>query len=162
MTSRQYNHTGIQIQTMTKYVSPVKNALNSPVVNALKLIGGKWKIAIIYTLRSDPVRFGELKRTLSPITQQMLTKQLRELERDLLIDRTVFEVIPPKVEYSLTEFGKSFMPVMESLCNWSTDNKAQLPVISKREDEVPTLATTLEDCYTFVLRKCLLTLTCNC
>ena len=74
----------------------------SPVANALKVIGGKWKIAIIYTLRDDPVRFGELKRILSPITQQMLTKQLRELERDLLIDRKVFEVIPPRVEYSLT------------------------------------------------------------
>ena len=143
MTSRQYNHTGIQIQTMTKYVSPVKNALNSPVVNALKLIGGKWKIAIIYTLRGDPVRFGELKRTLSPITQQMLTKQLRELERDLLIDRTVFEVIPPKVEYSLTEFGQSFMPVMESLCNWSTENQALMEGISKREYSAPTIATDL-------------------
>ena len=102
-------------------------------VNALKLIGGKWKIAIIYTLRGDPVRFGELKRTLSPITQQMLTKQLRELERDLLIDRTVFEVIPPKVEYSLTEFGQSFMPVMESLCNWSTENQALMEVFRKEK-----------------------------
>jgi DNA-binding HxlR family transcriptional regulator len=68
----------------------------SPVSNALSLIGGKWKIAIIYNLRQDPVRFGELKRILSPITQQMLTKQLRELERDRLIDRKVYEVIPPK------------------------------------------------------------------
>ena len=72
----------------------------SPVTTALSLIGGKWKIAIIYNLRDKPVRFGELKRILAPITQQMLTKQLRELERDRLIDRRVFEVIPPKVEYS--------------------------------------------------------------
>ena len=88
----------------------------SPVVNALKLIGGKWKIAIIYNLRTGPVRFGELKRILSPITQQMLTKQLREMERDQLIDRKVFEVIPPKVEYSLTPFGKSLNPVLDSWC----------------------------------------------
>ena len=140
LTSRQYNHTGIQIQTMTKYSRPAVNALKSPVVNALKLIGGKWKIAIIYNLRGEPVRFGELKRTLSPITQQMLTKQLRELERDLLIDRKVFEVIPPKVEYSLTEFGQSFMPVMESLCKWSTENQTLMQGISEREEPAPAIA----------------------
>ena len=78
----------------------------SPVSTALSLIGGKWKIAIIYNLRQEPVRFGELKRILAPITQQMLTKQLREMERDCLIHRKVYEVIPPKVEYSLTDFGR--------------------------------------------------------
>ena len=103
----------------------------SPVSTALSLIGGKWKIAIIYNLRQEPVRFGELKRILAPITQQMLTKQLREMERDFLINRKVYEVIPPKVEYSLTEFGQSFMPVMESLCKWSTENKELMQSISK-------------------------------
>jgi DNA-binding HxlR family transcriptional regulator len=103
----------------------------SPVVNALKLIGGKWKIAIIYNLREDAVRFGELKRILSPITQQMLTKQLRELERDLLIDRKVFEVVPPKVEYSLSEFGRSFMPVLDSLCRWSSEHEELMQSISE-------------------------------
>ncbi|MDA7853654.1 winged helix-turn-helix transcriptional regulator [Porticoccaceae bacterium] len=95
------------------------------------MIGGKWKIAIIYNLRQDPVRFGELKRILSPITQQMLTKQLRELERDRLIDRKVYEVIPPKVEYSLTNFGQSFMPVLDSLCKWSTENNDLMQSISQ-------------------------------
>ena len=103
----------------------------SPVSIALSLIGGKWKIAIIYNLRHEPVRFGELKRILAPITQQMLTKQLREMERDCLINRTVYEVIPPKVEYSLTDFGQSFMPVMESLCKWSTENQELRQSISK-------------------------------
>ena len=103
----------------------------SPVSTALSLIGGKWKIAIIYNLRQEPVRFGELKRILAPITQQMLTKQLREMERDFLINRKVYEVIPPKVEYSLTDFGQSFMPVMESLCKWSTENKELMQSISK-------------------------------
>ena len=103
---------------------------NPPVVNAFKLIGGKWKIAILYNLDGDPVRFGALKKVLSPITQQMLTKQLREMERDLLIDRKVFEVIPPKVEYSLTEFGKSFKPVLKSLCKWSSDNDELMQSIS--------------------------------
>ena len=103
----------------------------SPVSNALSLIGGKWKIAIIYNLRQDPVRFGELKRILSPITQQMLTKQLRELERDRLIDRKVYKVIPPKVEYSLTNFGQSFLPVLDSLCKWSTENNDLMQSISQ-------------------------------
>lgn len=108
----------------------------SPVSTALSLIGGKWKIAIIYNLRQEPVRFGELKRILAPITQQMLTKQLREMERDFLINRKVYEVIPPKVEYSLTEFGQSFMPVMESLCKWSTDNQELMQSISKDSQAV--------------------------
>ena len=100
-------------------------------VTALKLIGGKWKIAIIYNLKEQPLRFGELKRILSPITQQMLTKQLREMERDMLVNRKVFEVIPPKVEYSLTEFGKSFKPVLNSLCKWSSDYEELMHSISK-------------------------------
>jgi DNA-binding HxlR family transcriptional regulator len=102
----------------------------SPVSNALSLVGGKWKIAIIYNLRNEPIRFGQLKRILTPITQQMLTKQLREMERDQLIVRTVYEVIPPKVEYSLTEFGQSFMPVLNSLCRWSTEYKDLMQTIT--------------------------------
>ncbi len=97
-----------------------------PVVNALKIIGGKWKIAILYRLNESPCRFGELKKTLHPITQQMLTKQLRELEKDGLISRKVFNVIPPKVEYSLTQFGLSLKPVIGSLCNWVSKNKKHI------------------------------------
>ena len=95
----------------------------SPVANALKLIGGKWKIAILHALSMGPIRFGELKRNLSPITQQMLTKQLRELEKDNLINRKVFDVVPPKVEYSLTEFGWTFEPVLVALCKWDLGNQ---------------------------------------
>ena len=93
----------------------------------------------MYNLRNEPVRFGQLKRILAPITQQMLTKQLREMERDQLIVRTVFEVIPPKVEYSLTEFGQSFMPVLNSLCRWSTEHKDLMQTISdnRLSSEVP-------------------------
>lgn len=93
-----------------------------PITNSLKLIGGKWKIAIIYNLIKSPKRFGELKKTLLPITQQMLTKQLRELERDKLIIRKVYEVVPPKVEYSLTKFGISLKPVLDSWCKWGMEN----------------------------------------
>ena len=94
------------------------NQCTDPITNSLKLIGGKWKIAIIYNLIDGTKRFGELKKNLPPITQQMLTKQLREMERDQLVHRKVYEVIPPKVEYSLTKFGRSLGPVMESWCTW--------------------------------------------
>ena len=95
----------------------------SGVSEPLKLIGGKWKIAILHALSMGPIRFGDLKRNLSPITQQMLTKQLRELEKDNLINRKVFDVVPPKVEYSLTEFGWSFEPVLVALCKWDLGNQ---------------------------------------
>ena len=95
----------------------------SGVSEPLKLIGGKWKIAILHALSMGPIRFGELKRNLSPITQQMLTKQLRELEKDNLVNRKVFDVVPPKVEYSLTEFGWSFEPVLVALCKWDLGNQ---------------------------------------
>ena len=96
---------------------------HSGVSEPLKLIGGKWKIAILHALSMGPIRFGELKRNLSPITQQMLTKQLRELEKDNLINRKVFDVVPPKVEYSLTEFGWTFEPVLVALCKWDLGNQ---------------------------------------
>ena len=70
-----------------------------------------------------PTRFGELKKVLSPITQQMLTKQLRELERDQIINREVYEVVPPKVEYYLTEMGLSLKPVLNSWCQWGNENQ---------------------------------------
>ena len=103
--------------------------MDCPVQSSLKLIGGKWKISLLYNLRHGPMRFGELKRSLSNITQQMLTKQLRELESDHLINREVFDVIPPKVEYSLSAFGKSIIPVLDSLCKWSSAHEELLDAI---------------------------------
>ena len=86
---------------------------------ALQVIGGKWKPLILYHLGQDGTqRFSDLKRTLPAITQKMLTQQLRELEADGLVHRKVYAQVPPKVEYSLSEFGKSIMPIMESLCQW--------------------------------------------
>ena len=96
---------------------------NLDISKPLKLVGGKWKIAIIYVLNKGPARFGEIKRMLAPITQQMLTKQLREMEKDNLINRKVFDVVPPKVEYSLTDFGRSFRPVLTELYKWDCEYK---------------------------------------
>ena len=98
------------------------NNTDCPVTNSLKLIGGKWKIAIIYNLGKGPMRFGELKKTLMPITQQMLTKQLRELEKDGLIIRKIYAEIPPRVEYFISEKGESIMPILDAMFEWGQKN----------------------------------------
>ncbi|MFT8736430.1 MAG: helix-turn-helix domain-containing protein [Zymomonas mobilis] len=89
-----------------------------PVEGTLNLIDGKWKGVILYHLFEKTLRFNELRRRLPDITQRMLTKQLRELEKNNLIIRTVYPVIPPKVEYSLSELGRSLEPVIAALKTW--------------------------------------------
>ncbi|KIL42696.1 winged helix-turn-helix transcriptional regulator [Jeotgalibacillus soli] len=85
----------------------------------LSVIGGKWKMLILWHLGKEGTkRFGELKSLMPGITQRMLVNQLRELEEDLIVDRKVYPVVPPKVEYSLTEQGKTLMPILESMYNW--------------------------------------------
>ena len=84
----------------------MKNTTECPAERAMYFLGGKWKIRIIFLLHQNKKnRFGELKKILQTITQQMLSKQLKELEIDGLINRKVFQVVPPKVEYTLTDFG---------------------------------------------------------
>lgn len=91
-----------------------------PMSKLQAVIGGKWKILILWYVAFYKVqRFGELMRRLDGITQSTLTKQLRELEKDGFIHREVYNEIPPKVEYSLTELGETFIPVLESMMTWS-------------------------------------------
>ena len=90
----------------------------SPIDAAIEIIGGKYKVAILYYLRESVLRFGELRRLMPLATKRMLTKQLRELERDGMIDRKVFRQVPPRVDYSLTKEGKSIVPILEDLCEW--------------------------------------------
>lgn len=85
---------------------------------ALNIIGGKWKIPIIWSLKDNPMRYGDLKRSLKKITHKMLTQQLRELESGEIISRKVFSEVPPKVEYSLTLLGKSVIPIIDMLQEW--------------------------------------------
>lgn len=86
---------------------------------ALELIGGKWKVLILWHLSNKKMmRFSELKRLHPKLTAKMLTQQLRELEHDGLVNRKIFTQVPPKVEYSLTEMGYSIKPILESLCQW--------------------------------------------
>ncbi|MEO1449243.1 MAG: helix-turn-helix domain-containing protein [Bacteroidota bacterium] len=90
----------------------------------MRLIGGKWKPIIIFFLTKETNRFGLLQRGITGISKQMLTKQLRELERDGILLREIFPEIPPRVVYSLTDFGQSLLPVIESMRDWG---RAHMP-----------------------------------
>ena len=107
---------GINIMAHTKYDCNQ----GCPVEAALGVIGGKWKGVILYHLLSETMRFNALRRLMPEITQRMLTKQLRELETHNLIKRKVYPEVPPKVEYSMTEFGKTLAPVIFALQEWGT------------------------------------------
>ena len=98
-------------------------AAHCPAESALDVIGGRWKILILYRLFERPHRFSELKRALRNCTQKMLIQQLREMEADGLVRRKVFAQVPPKVEYSLTERGLSLRPVVEAMCRWAGGGK---------------------------------------
>jgi DNA-binding HxlR family transcriptional regulator len=87
----------------------------------LEVIGGKWKSLILWHLSFKTLRFSQLQRRLSTVTQKMLTQQLRELEADGLVHREVFAEVPPRVEYSLTELGQSVVPILEMMCQWGKD-----------------------------------------
>jgi DNA-binding HxlR family transcriptional regulator len=88
------------------------------VQTTLKVLGGKWKILILWHLKDQTRRFGELKRLMPEISEKMLIQQLRELEKDEIVHRNVYPDVPPRVEYSFTDYGRSLEPVLQSLCNW--------------------------------------------
>jgi DNA-binding HxlR family transcriptional regulator len=89
-----------------------------PVTTTLSVIGGKWKPIILYTLYSETRRFSAIKRLIPTISQKMLTQQLRELEADGIVHRQVYPVVPPKVEYSLTDYGRTLMPILDAMVAW--------------------------------------------
>ena len=94
---------------------------NCPVEATLDLIGGKYKALILWHLSDGKLRFSELRQRISKATPKMLTQQLRELEAQELIHREVYPVIPPKVEYSLTETGRSLMPILVAMRDWGAE-----------------------------------------
>jgi len=95
---------------------------NCPVSTTLDLIGGKYKPLILWHLIDTTLRFGELRKIIPQATPKMLTQQLRELEDVNLIIRKVYPVVPPKVEYSLSEHGKSLLPILVAMYEWGTDH----------------------------------------
>lgn len=101
---------------------PIENPLGCPMVAALNVIGGKWKPMILHMLSDGTMRFGDLKKNIPPVSQKMLTQQLRELESDGIVKRTIYAEVPPKVEYSLTDRGRSLKPILDDLYNWGQQN----------------------------------------
>jgi DNA-binding HxlR family transcriptional regulator len=94
-----------------------------PIKTTLDVIGGKWKPLILFYLKKGPQRFSTLRRAIPDVTQKMMTDRLRELERDGIVHREVFAVVPPKVEYSLTPYGESLKPVLQAMCNWGIKHR---------------------------------------
>lgn len=101
----------------------MKNQGFCPVTTTMSVIGGKWKPIIMWTIRDAKRRFGEIRKLISGITQKMLTQQLRELENDGIVHREVYPVVPPKVEYSLTEYGRSLTPILDAMAQWGVAHK---------------------------------------
>jgi DNA-binding HxlR family transcriptional regulator len=101
-----------------------------PVETGIELLSGKWKGRILWKLYNEKtMRFGELRKSLGNITEKMLTAQLRELESVNLINRKVYTEVPPKVEYSLTEFGKSMCPILDKFAEWGVSNRNMMKKI---------------------------------
>ncbi|MCL2420598.1 MAG: helix-turn-helix transcriptional regulator [Defluviitaleaceae bacterium] len=98
-----------------------RNETNCPVVLTLDMIGGKYKAIILWHLLDKVLRFGELNRLILQATPKMLTQQLRELEENNLVIRTVYPVVPPKVEYSLSDLGKTIKPILAAIYHWGSN-----------------------------------------
>ncbi|WP_342423300.1 winged helix-turn-helix transcriptional regulator [Paenibacillus sp. FSL E2-0178] len=96
-----------------------------PVEFTLDVIGGKWKGVLLYHMMDSTKRFNEFRRICPGITQRMLTLQLRELEEDGVVHREVYHQVPPKVEYSLTEFGRTLIPIIKLMRDWGTEYQAK-------------------------------------
>ena len=94
-----------------------------PVAWTLDIIGGKWKCVILWHVRGRVRRFSELRRLIPGATQKMITTQLRQLERDGLIERKVYAQVPPKVEYSISAYGSTLSPLLESMCKWGVAHR---------------------------------------
>lgn len=103
-----------------------------PVEACLEVVGGKWKGVILFHLLGGTKRFNELMRLMPDVTQRMLTRQLRELEADQIVARTVYPEVPPKVEYSLTEFGRTLEPILRTLQKWGMQYLGKISAIRRQ------------------------------
>ena len=96
-----------------------------PVETMLMLIGDRWKVLILRDLMTGTKRFGELKKSIGSVSQKVLTAQLRDMEANGLVHRQVYAEVPPRVEYSLTELGRSLKPILDAMWTWGEGYKAQ-------------------------------------
>lgn len=101
------------------------------VTTTLGVLGGKWKILILWNIRQRPQRLSELKRLIPTISEKVLIQQLRDLEKDGIVQRHDYAEMPPKVDYSFTEYGKSLKPVLRMLCNWGEEHLKQMEITGK-------------------------------
>ena len=118
---------------MRKQRHAPSDVTDCPMEAALDLVGGKWKGVILFRVGEKTRRFNELHRLVCKVTPRMLTKQLRELEADGLIQRTVYAEVPPRVEYDLTKKGESLIPILKSLMDWG--EIYALPTVAARQTE---------------------------
>jgi DNA-binding HxlR family transcriptional regulator len=110
----------------SKWGTSVKDtAQRCPVEWTLAAIGGKWKCVILWHLKGRVRRFGELHKLIPHATQKVLTAQLRQLEREGLIERKVYAQVPPKVEYSISPYGSTLAPLLESMCKWGISHRSR-------------------------------------
>jgi DNA-binding HxlR family transcriptional regulator len=100
--------------------------LTCPIQRTIALMGDKWKILVFIALSAGPMRFGHIQRALAGVTAKVLTRQLRDLERDGFLTRTVHAEVPPRVEYELTELGRSFLPIVDQLKDWAEAHATEL------------------------------------
>lgn len=112
-------------------MSKIKDNYDCSLDLTMDLIGGKWKLRILWYLMSGTKRFSELKAYIPTVTQKVLTEQLRELEEAKIISRKVYAVVPPKVEYSMTQYGNSLIPMLKDLCKWATNYASDNYIILK-------------------------------
>ncbi|MEO8099558.1 MAG: helix-turn-helix domain-containing protein [Acidobacteriota bacterium] len=109
-----------------------RTSYNCPVEAAIDVMGGKWKPLILWWLhRNGAQRFGELRRLMPGVTEKMLTQHLREMERDGIVARRVYAVVPPKVEYSLTEYGRTLKRALTAICEWGRLHMERIHAVQK-------------------------------
>lgn len=104
---------------------------NCPVGFTMNIIGGKWKPSIIHMIRTDRNRYSLLTKNITEISKQTLTNQLRELESDGVIERIIYPEIPPRVEYKITPYGSSLLPIIDSMYQWAKLNMPNMPPAAK-------------------------------
>lgn len=112
--------------SMEQYEKGITSLTDTPFGYTLSMVGGKWRLVILYWLvEYDKIRFNELQRKIGTITFKTLSSQLKEMEKDGLIIRKEYPQIPPKVEYSLSDKGRSLYPLMEAMCQWGMEHEEQ-------------------------------------
>lgn len=110
-------------ESSTNYQNKIEMQEVCPVTFTLGKIGGRWKPLILYHLQEKPLRYGELKKVIPGITEKMFIQQLKELEKDLLVNRRVVNIVPPQVTYSLSKTGSSLTPILNEMSSWGKQHQ---------------------------------------